>query len=175
MPKRTQPKPQTRSWHSWVRILRVVWLLTSGESRIRLQWWPDFLQLSAVREGDPAWQGKLPRRDLLDLLPLLLPVLPLRGQTGMLVEQEIHSPLLARGLRRSFALDGKGHLRCRFESEENAVRVESQLEADNGNWHCICQLTAERWIDSLRISHNNREILALQLKTVHQLNRKDSA
>lgn len=151
----------------WGRLI-----LDDGRCAVQVQWWPGWVQLLPLREGDPDGRELLHGRSLVALLALLSPALPLRAPAGLRVEHDLLSPLLARGARRLLTLEEEGRLEMRME-EAPAGGVDWTSRAVAGGrerWMARllweprrgpCRIRVERggrlWLDAERLEGTESE------------------
>lgn len=120
----------------WGRLI-----LDDGRCASRVVWWPGWVQLVPLLEGDPDGRGPARRDSLVALLTLLAPALPLNAPDGLAVAETLRSPLLARGLRRLLTLEDDAPLEMRM----------SAVDGGGVEWSCrVLDGPRERW--SARLS-----------------------
>ena len=137
-------------------------LLDDGAQCAQVLYWPGWIQLLPLPEGDPDWRCALDRGSLVQHLLLVSPVLPLKGPDRLEVLYDLYSPLLAGGLRRLFTLEGRGALNLSFATEDqeeqkltwhSAVRGE-----DDGGWEARLR-AGSAGLERIEILHGKRERL----------------
>jgi hypothetical protein len=105
-------------------------LLDDGASVAQVIWWPGWIELQPLREGDPDGRGQPRPEGLCSLLLLLSPALPLRAPEGLRLQWELRSTALARGLRRLFTLEEDGRLELRVtRSAADGLEWESTVHS----------------------------------------------
>jgi hypothetical protein len=114
----------------WGRLL-----LDDGLQRAQVLYWPGWIQLLPLVDGDPDWRCLYHARSLVQSLLEHSPVIPLMGVDGLRACQTVYSPGLAGRMRRAFSLEGRGELDLEFHREPGPLAPlswESRLRPDHG-------------------------------------------
>jgi urea transporter/murein DD-endopeptidase MepM/ murein hydrolase activator NlpD len=112
---------------SWGRLL-----LDDGRRRAQIIYWPGWIQLLAIDEGDPDWVPEI-KGSLVELLLLYCPALPLKGIDGFKVSGDYFSTSLSRGFRRIFSLEDRAEYEMLFNKdiESSGLDCITNVEASN--------------------------------------------
>lgn len=87
-------------------------ILDDGRSTAQVAWWPGWVQILPLAEGDPDRRRLTDRDSLVDWLLLVAGMLPSRGVEGLESRTDIRSHGLERGWRRLLDLEADGRLHC---------------------------------------------------------------
>ncbi len=145
-------------------------ILDDGLSSAQVQWWPGWVQLLPLAEGDPDRRRLTGTDSLVDWLLLLGCVLPCRGVNGLECRAELRSFGLARGWRRLLTLEGDGRLSTVCETLEDplpGLRGRSVLQvAGKPAWQGEFRAEAHRGLTRLLVRDARDSVLAdFQLTT----------
>lgn len=139
-------------------------ILDDGQSSAQVQWWPGWVQLLPLGEGDPDRRRLTGRDSLVDWLLLLGSVLPCRGVSGLDCRAEIRSHGLARSWRRLLTLESDGESSTTFESREDplpGLLGHSRLRVDGQvRWKGEFRAEAHRGLTRLLVQDGRDRILA---------------
>ncbi|MCB1045800.1 MAG: urea transporter [Calditrichaeota bacterium] len=148
---------------SWGRLL-----LDDGLQRAQVVYWPGWIQLLPLREGDPDWRCLHHGRSLVQALLEFSSVLPLMGSHELEVRQDVHSTGLAGGLRRSFSLEGRGKLSQLFRREPgplSPLTCRSELVLSNGrSWTSGFVAEPGRGLVEIQLNQGGRHKRNLRLR-----------
>jgi urea transporter len=142
-------------------------ILDDGFTRVQVMWWPGWIQLLPLLEGDP----DLLSTDDADRGPLywmllLSPVLPLKGVHGLQVCQDVYHTRVASVLRRMFTLEGPAELKQSFatSSDSSDLKWSSSLRAESGRlWHAHCTAFPKEGLTSFRVESKGRTLVEFHL------------
>ncbi len=111
----------------WGRLL-----LDDGLQRALVLYWPGWIQLLPLEDGDPDACVLYAEDSLVQQLLLHLPALPLIGVDGLRVVDDVYSPGLAGRVKKAFRLEGRASLALAFRRKEAAAPLyfNSRLSAD---------------------------------------------
>jgi urea transporter len=107
-------------------------ILDDGDSTAQVAWWPGWVQLLPLPEGDPERRRLCGRDSLVDLLLLLASCLPCRGPEELHATCDLRSFGLARGWRRLLSLESDGLLTTDFRRVDDplpGLAARSRVEA----------------------------------------------
>lgn len=144
---------------AWGRLI-----LDDGRSTAQVQWWPGWVQLLPLPEGDPDRRRLTGRDSLVDLLLLLGSVLPCRGQDGLLCRHEVRSHGLTHGWRRLLTLEGDGAQETSYafrpEPLPTLEAVSSVTTTSGSRLHGEWRAEAHRGLTRFIVKHERGSVLA---------------